>query len=109
MSRFALVAGLLSGCFLAFGQQAELKPHPKNAVPQESLNRALRRALTPWNGSGAPRQLVPGPVLESRVCAVPLLETRGTETNDPIAHAAPAPFIDPKIVHGPTIPACPKR
>jgi hypothetical protein len=108
MWRYALAAGLLSSFSLAFAQQAELKPDPGNAVPQENLNRALQRALAPWNNSGAPRLLLAGPVLESKACAVPLLETGGTETNDPIAHAVPAPSIDPKMVHAPPIPACPK-
>jgi hypothetical protein len=110
----ALAAGFLSSFFLAFGQQAEL--NGGNAVPQENLNRVLQRAFTPGIGSGIPRLLLPVPTLlppapqalKSKVCAVPLLETRGKETNDPIAHPTPAPLIDPKIAHAPPVPACPK-
>jgi hypothetical protein len=121
MWHYALAVGFLSSFFLAFGQQAEL--NPRNAVPQEIQTRVLQHAFTPGVGSGIPTLLLPDPTLlppgpatappvpqalASKVCAVPLIETRAKETNDPIAHPAPAPFIDPTMVHAPPLPACSK-
>jgi hypothetical protein len=116
MWRYVVAAGLLSGGFLAIGQQAEVNAEPGNTVPEESLSRALKRALAPRNGLSTPtlpmralRQLPPAPSGQgAKVCAVPLLETRGTETKDRIAHPAAAPSIDSKMVHAPPVPACRK-
>jgi hypothetical protein len=115
MWRYAIAAVTLSGLFLGFGQQAQPNAQPANAVPKESLNDALRRAFSAGSGLTNPLPQMRTPTrlsgvpqnLEAQACAIPLLETRGTETNDRIAHPPSAPSIDPTMVHAPPLPACP--
>jgi hypothetical protein len=109
-----ITAVVLSTISPAFSQQAEPNSEPGNAVPREVLNGVLQRVLTPRSGdlpvgTLTPRLIAAVPqVLKTNRCAVPLMETRGTETNDRIAQAPRLPDIDPNMAHPPPIPACSK-
>ena len=112
MRSYVIVAGALFSVVAAVAQV----PGP-NVVPNEAINGAVWRALAlpvipPVTGSKtvfrAP--LVNGPqtvLMAPEICAVPLVETRGTPTNDRIAGRVPDPRIDPKMAVAPRIPACP--
>ncbi len=96
MRCYVLTAGMLVS--IAAAQQ-----QGTNVVPPAATNSAVRRALT---SMAIPPRIELKPA--AKVCAIPLIETRGTTTNDPIAHPHLAPDTDPKMVVAPPAPACTK-
>ena len=86
---------------------AQQGPAPTNVVPRQNMNTAVRRALT---SAKDPRAMTGQQIFRKapmpKVCAIPLLEARKTETHDRIDGAPANPAIDPKMVVAPAVPAC---
>jgi hypothetical protein len=110
MQRYYFIAlTLLLGVAASFAQQPG-----SNVVPKEALNGAILRALnspTLPPLTTTPRLFRAAPPVEkfASACAVRLLETPGTPTNDKMAYPGPSPAIDPHMAVAPPIPACPEN
>jgi hypothetical protein len=110
---YVVITGVIA-CVAALAQNSG-----SNVVPKDAQMGAFRRAFTgpalpkvnsramifrvKPTGSQVPQKLD----LRATVCAIPLLEAHGAQTNDRITRPFGGPEIDPKMAVAPAVPACP--
>jgi hypothetical protein len=103
-----LMAGALFGVAGTLAQEAGSSV--TNVIPEEAMKGAIFRAVS---APKVPQPLTTRPSTfrisptTSNVCAIPLLEARGTPTHDRIEIKGQLQRIDPKMALAPRVPACP--
>jgi hypothetical protein len=109
-----VLAGTLLGVAAALAQQTG-----PNVVPNGAINGALRRAFqfpvipppgpikTTFRAPLVANRTAMNLIKPAPVCAIPLLEAKGTPTHDQINVRAPETHIDPQMAKAPRVPACP--
>jgi hypothetical protein len=114
MRCYLVLVGTLFGVTAALAQQTG-----PNVVPNGAINGAVRRAFQfPVIPPPGPiKTTFRAPLVANRatinllkpapICAIPLLEAKGTPTHDHINMRAPDTQIDPRMARAPAVPACP--